>query len=136
MSDELYDEADAPASTPTDSASEEQPEPLYNSAYEFFTDYVAPAYARKWRGDRIWCDQWWRHPEAVVRISACWQAFEAARCDAPEALSSFWLLHLDPHMSQLSDPSGPFVDCRMSHLGESTLMVQPPATTPGWDEFT
>ena len=58
-----------------------------------------------------WCPLWWRHPEAVSRLTALWRAWEHLRLDPALGLSTWWLHHADPHLAQLMRPDGPFERC-------------------------
>ncbi|MGB6245191.1 DUF4913 domain-containing protein [Gordonia sp. (in: high G+C Gram-positive bacteria)] len=93
---------------------EEPPAPEFNSVYEFVEDHLSILYERKWRhagNQRVWCPQWWAHPEAVSRLESVWRAFESLRLDPTLGMSVWWRDHVDPHMTVLSDPDGPFTGC-------------------------
>jgi hypothetical protein len=62
-----------------------------------------------------WCRQWWRHPEAIVRLEAarrCW-----LDASTQNANLSTYFQHLDHHLGVLTDERGPFARCR---AGEHT----------------
>lgn len=61
--------------------------------------------------DRIWCPQWWKHPEAVDRMHALWVAHTAAMKE-PATLSDWWLRHFDYHMQIITDRRGIFALCQ------------------------
>ncbi|WP_330346633.1 DUF4913 domain-containing protein (plasmid) [Streptomyces europaeiscabiei] len=91
-----------------------KPPPLVFSNVEVFvTDYLAPTYRRKINGSTaVWCPEWWRHPEALQRITAMWRAWENLRHDPALGLSTWFLQHADPHMRVLLNPdNGPFNGC-------------------------
>ncbi|MGW1674602.1 DUF4913 domain-containing protein [Streptomyces sp. NPDC002324] len=91
-----------------------KPPPLVFPHVEaFVTDYFAPTYRRKINGSSaVWCPEWWRHPEALQRITAIWRAWENLRHDPALGLSTWFLQHADPHMRVLLDPdNGPFNGC-------------------------
>jgi hypothetical protein len=79
-----------------------------------------------------WCPQWWRHPEAVVRLEATWRSFEALRQDPATGISVWLRDHADVHMAQLMSPAGPFRGChaRDGHTSDplpALPVVDPPA---------
>ncbi|MFD0412994.1 DUF4913 domain-containing protein [Streptomyces sp. NPDC127108] len=77
-------------------------------------------------GDHIWCPRWWAHPEALLRLSAMWRAFEYLRHDASLGMSNWWLHHADPHLARLLSPSGPFHACAGGqHTDPPPLATEP-----------
>ncbi|MFF3571003.1 DUF4913 domain-containing protein [Nocardia jiangxiensis] len=54
---------------------------VYGNVGEFVENYLSFVYARqvKDRSDTVWCTEWWRHPEAVIRLEALWRAWEYFR---------------------------------------------------------
>lgn len=111
---------------------------VFTSLDSFVTDYVAQILCRRLnRATAVWCPEWWRHPEALVRLSAMWRAFEYLRVDAALGMSTFWLHHADPHMRVLMDPEfGPFALCDPRE-GHATRELEPLPLTPSppeiWD---
>ncbi|MEU8133633.1 DUF4913 domain-containing protein [Streptodolium elevatio] len=89
------------------------PEPAFDSLEAFVRDYLAEVLRRRLnRATAIWCPAWWKHPEAIARLSVLWRSFEHMRGDPAVGLSRWWLDHADPHMRQLMDPTyGPFAAC-------------------------
>lgn len=80
---------------------------------EFVRDFLSSAYERQVadQHDTVWCVEWWRHPEAYMRLHALWKAYEQLRHDETVGLSNWWFDHADPHMGRLLDPRGPFKYC-------------------------
>lgn len=79
-----------------------------------------------------WCDNWWRHRYAVERLGALWMAWETMYPD-PDARSSWWVYHFDPHWSALTKgESSPFRDCGTKHeeTEKSPSHVAPPTDWP------
>ncbi|WP_406300037.1 DUF4913 domain-containing protein [Embleya sp. NBC_00888] len=75
---------------------------------------VLVTYLRDVNSAAPWCDEWFRHPEAVARLHALWLAWQ--QYTAPEAGGwdgpSVWHRdHLDPCMHQLRSADGPFNAC-------------------------
>ncbi len=61
-------------------------------------------------GHLTWCQEWYRHTEAVMRLTAMWREWE--RAVEEDAMSNWWLDHCDPHMAVLmSRDNGPFMAC-------------------------
>lgn len=112
-------------------------EPEFGSLEVFVADYLAHVYARQVIDIQavVWCPQWWRHPEAVARLAALHARYELARHDGPAAMSDWWLLHADPHMNRLLDPSGPFKYCSLRNGHNDHIKPLPVTPAPdhlGW----
>jgi len=59
-----------------------------------------------------WCRRWWEHIDAVERFMALFLAFrELSAEESATWLSVFLRDHLDPHLSVLTSPIGPFNAC-------------------------
>jgi hypothetical protein len=99
-------------------------------------------YTHSDKSTAAWCPEWWKHPEAVERLWASFEAREQARQDAAahmDALSDWWLMHWDRHAAILFDAkAGPFRKCdrTLGHLHDTSGRVDqrlpwiaPPA---GW----
>lgn len=90
----------------------EERQPRYPNLVTFVTDHLSPLVRRRASGGRAWCGQWWRHPEAVERLTALWHAWETLRHEGGTAMSDWWVHHFDPHFAVLSDAErGPFQAC-------------------------
>lgn len=89
------------------------PEQLFGSVEEFVNTYLSRIVCRRLgQGTAMWCPEWWRHPEAVVRFDGLWRAFEYFVVDTDTGVSNWWLYHADPHLRALLDPDyGPFALC-------------------------
>jgi Domain of unknown function (DUF4913) len=114
----------------TPEGAEPEPECYYGSLGEFAT-WLLDVYRRSTRGHaRVFCPEWWKHPEAVARMDALWRAFEQLRQDPGTGMSVFWRDHTDHHMSVLLDADGPFKGCEESHSDHPLGPIhqeQPPA---------
>lgn len=119
LSDTGAEGGDAPEGE-TEAVAEEEPENVYDDPYSFFTAELHPLYARVSHNEQeieagkqrfAWCPQWWRHIEAVTRISALWHAWEKSRLEDGAAMSTWLLDHADRHMDRLLSPDGPFAYC-------------------------
>lgn len=92
---------------------EPAPELLYPNLIAFVTDWLVPMYRRSMENrEYAWCPQWWRHPEAVLRLSALWRGFEEQRRQPGTAMSAWIRDHLDHHLPLLMDADrGPLRGC-------------------------
>ena len=107
---------------------EEDEGPYFGSLEGFVAGYLAPTICRK-PIRRSWCPRWWAHPEAVLRLMALWQAWEAFRVEGGVGLSSWWVYHADHHLAFLFDPEmGPFAGCRDEHQDLAGLDCEPVPT--------
>jgi hypothetical protein len=85
---------------------------LYFASLDLFMDWFVQIYRRSTQGhNRLWCPDWWRHPEAIARLEALWRAFEHLRLDPALGMSVWWRDHVDPHLTVLTDPDGPLKGC-------------------------
>lgn len=129
----LYDQ-DPPAAGATPASAEEpQAELFYTNVEEFVADLLAQQYRRpvdpsgrntEWQ----WCASWWRHREAVSRLTALWRAWEALRLNPTVGMALWWRDYADPTMAVLFSPSGPFYGCtpRLHQPGSDPLPLAPP----------
>ena len=116
MSDEFGDAFDDDEAQPADDArghAEPEPELVYSSAVEFFAELLAQSYVREVNEGAAfaWCPEWYKHPEALIRMEAIWRAWEHLRMEPALGISTWWLNHADPHMRVLMDKEGPFKKC-------------------------
>lgn len=111
--DVLADLADVARQGATEVVSPDEPPGLYYSCLpEFVEDFLAGLYARNFDGPgRTWCPAWWKHTEAVVRLTAMWRAWEHLRHDATVGSSAWLRDHGDHHMTVLMAQDGPFQGC-------------------------
>ncbi|MGR6997684.1 DUF4913 domain-containing protein [Yinghuangia aomiensis] len=104
----------------------------------FVTDYIGQILCRRLQPrHRDLVPRMVAAPEALVRLSAMWRAFEYLRVDAALGMSTFWLHHADPHMRVLMDPEfGPFALCdpREGHaVRELEPLPMAPSPPEIWD---
>ena len=106
-----------------DSHEEPEPEPelVYSNAVEFFAELMAQSYVREVNEGAAfaWCPEWYKHPEALIRMEAIWRSWEHLRLEPALGISIWWLNHADPHMRVLMDKEGPFKKC--AYDGHKTL---------------
>lgn len=106
----------------------DEPPPLvYATVNDFVTDWLAPVIRRKLDGQTLtWCPRWWAHPEAVVRLTALWRAWEHLRLDPALGMSQWFLHHCDPHLRELMNAdTGPLAKCSVTD-GHASVRPLPP----------
>lgn len=116
MSEEFADAfGDEEEQSPAGGHSHAEPEPelVYSGAVEFFSELMAQSYVREVNEGAAyaWCPEWYKHPEALIRMEAIWRAWEHLRLEPALGVSTWWLNHADPHMRILMDKEGPFKKC-------------------------
>ncbi|AEV86829.1 hypothetical protein ACWT_5811 [Actinoplanes sp. SE50] len=102
-------------------AGEEGAEPLYSTVEEWVNTYLLPTFPRpvgavgmtRW----YWCRQWWRHEEAVTRLTALWYAWESARLEVTGMVG--WLPLLDHNLPLLCGEDGPFRGCTVGKTADT-----------------
>ncbi|MDJ0344239.1 DUF4913 domain-containing protein [Streptomyces sp. H10-C2] len=101
------------------------PKPVFQSLDEFVTEYLAQVIRRQLNGStQTWCPAWWKHPEAISRLSALWRAWENLQLEPALGMSVWWLQHCDPHLRALMHPdTGPLASC--SPEGHSDYAYKP-----------
>lgn len=107
----------------------------YGSVEEFVTEFFAKVYVRRMTPTFRWCPQWWRHPEAVSRLTEMWRSWEVLRLDPLLGIGTWYEHHLDHHLPLLTAEAGPFESCdgeRAEHYPREHDEL--PTTTPpaGW----
>ncbi|MFJ1456130.1 DUF4913 domain-containing protein [Nocardia wallacei] len=111
--------------------SDQQHDLIYADVVEFVENYLSLIYRRQVTDltDTVWCPEWWKHAEAVVRLQALWRAWEHLRQDETTGMSVWFLDHADPHMNKLLDPRGPFKFCSVRH-GHKEMLNPLPLKSP------
>src|ERR1700733_3008384 len=106
---------------------QDAPEPVFAVVEDWIDEYFLPMFIRPLGGEFRWCPQWWRHPEAVTRLTALWRAWEVCRLEPATGISDWFRDHLDPHLPILLGPRGPFFQCapQSGHLAEKTFPTEP-----------
>ena len=106
---------------------------FYANVAQFVTEQLASVYRRQLdpagRSTTFtWCAQWWRHEEAVSRLTGVWRAWEQLRTDPSTGLAVWWRDYADPTMRVLFEEKGPFHGCTpRTHSPKGVpLTLQPP----------
>lgn len=93
---------------------------------EFVEKFLSKIIRRRLGGAYTWCSQWWKHEEALLRITAMWDAWEHYR-EEPLGMNIWLLQCADPHLAVLlSRDSGPFAACKP----DRHTLLDPLPTTP------
>ena len=109
------------------------PEPVYASVQDWVSEHFLPMYRRPLGGEFRWCPQWWRHAEAITRLTALWQSWEAMRLQPGTGTANWLRDHLDHQLPVLLGRSGPFAQCSEDeHISPRIAAADPPP--PGWWE--
>lgn len=114
-------------------SSESPPPPRFGHVEEFVSEFLSIAIQRKQNSLRsVWCPKWWAHPEAVLRLTALHDAFEALRLQGGTGMSIWWVGHADPQLAVLFNrENGPFMFCVGGHTDVDCPLEH--ATPPvGW----
>ncbi|TDE22066.1 DUF4913 domain-containing protein [Actinomadura sp. 6K520] len=88
-----------------------RPESLYPDVTAWVTGHFVPMYRRTLGGEFRWCAQWWRHGEAISRLTALWFSWESMRLQGATGMALWYRDHLDHHIPVLLGPRGPFYQC-------------------------
>lgn len=136
--DELRDRATAAtlAELEPDDADVQEPELesappalYYGSVDEFVRDFLVPVFSRQVgdRAARRWSAEWWRNPEAIVRLEALWRSWEHLRLDPATGMSVWLRDHADHHLGVLWDTEGPFAkSTNQARPGQPLPYTAPP----------
>ena len=111
------------------------PQPVYGSVEEWATSHFLPMFRRPLGGEYRWCAQWWRHAEAITRLTALWHTWEALRLQPGTGMATWLRDHLDHQLPVLLGRTGPFAMCSEDeHIDpRQATSEQPP---PGWWDIT
>ena len=93
------------------SAPQGSPQPVYDNVEAWTNGYFVQVYSRVTGGQWRWCAQWWRHAEAIIRLEALWRTWETMRLDPDTGMATWLRDYLDPQLTALLSPTGPFASC-------------------------
>jgi hypothetical protein len=104
---------------------------VYANVQDWVTQHFLPMYRRPLGGEFRWCPQWWRHAEAITRLTALWQSWEAMRLQPGTGTANWLRDHLDHQLPLLLGRSGPFAQCSEDeHIDPRIAAAEWPP--PGW----
>ena len=87
---------------------------MFDSLEEWVHGWLLPLYRRSLDGSAVtFCREWWRHPEAYLRLDALWKSWEFMR-RKPGTGMAVWLRdYCDYHMGVLMRENGTFKGCKL-----------------------
>jgi hypothetical protein len=85
--------------------------PYFPTLLEFVTEGFTPVYCRATSPSLRWCPMWWDHAEALYRLEALWRTWELYRLEPRLGIASWLRDYLDPQLTALTSPTGPFAQC-------------------------
>lgn len=86
-------------------------EPMFASLTAYVEQAFAPVYSRPTSPTMRWCPSWWDHAEAIYRLEALWRTWELYRLEPRLGIASWLRDYLDPQLTALTSPTGPFAQC-------------------------
>ncbi len=124
-------------SDPADAANgSETPEPVYTAVEDWVIDYFLPMFRRTLGGEYRWCGHWWRHGEAISRLTCLWHAWEVLRLQPGTGIATWYRDHLDHQLPILMGARGPFYQCSETAHREPREAEAMPAPGDWWDTST
>ena len=112
----------------------QSPEPVYLALEDWVLDYFLPMFRRTLGGEFRWCARWWRHGEAVSRLTALWHSWEALRWRPGIGMATWYREHLDHQLPILMGARGPFYQCSETAHREPHEAITKPAPDDWRDE--
>jgi hypothetical protein len=101
----------------------QSPPPMFNSLEEWVHGWLLPLYRRSLDGSAVtFCREWWRHPEAYLRLDALWKSWEFMRRKPGTGMAVWMRDYCDYHMGVLMREQGTFKGCTIeAHNHEYSL---------------
>jgi len=96
---------------PATADGDDPPRPVYQGVEQWVTGQFLPMFRRPLGGEYRWCRQWWRHAEAITRLTALWHAWETMRLQPGTGIAAWLRDHLDHQLPILLSRTGPFAQC-------------------------
>ena len=99
------------------------PPPMFDSLEEWVHGWLLPLYRRSLDGSAVtFCREWWRHPEAYLRLDALWKSWEFMRRKPGTGIAVWMRDYCDYHMGALMREQGTFKGCTIdAHNHEYSL---------------
>jgi hypothetical protein len=123
-----------PAGQPGPGEEDEVPEPVFDRLQDWVEEQFLPGYPRPLGGEYRWCRQWWRHGEAITRLTALWHSWEVMRLQPGTGMASWLRDYLDHQLPILLGRAGPFAGCSESEHIDPHVPASDPQ--PGWWDGT
>lgn len=107
--------------------------PRYPTVYDFFDDYLRPAYQVQDRSQaNAWCGRWWSHHSVLFRVRAMWRTYEYLAVTDPMRADEIFLRTVgDHHMRMLLGSESPMSLCKNHHEPSEELRSEPMEDTHG-----
>jgi len=101
--------------------------PKHPTVYDFFDDYLRPAYQVQDRSQaNAWCGRWWSHDGVLFRVRAMWRAYEYLAVTDPLRADEIFLRTIgDHHMRMLLGTESPMAACKNRHEPSEMLRSDP-----------
>ena len=109
------------------------PDPVYTLVEDWVIDYFLPMFRRTLGGEFRWCGQWWRHGEAISRLTCLWHAWEVLRLQPGTGMATWYRDHLDHQLPILMGARGPFYQCSETTHREPRETAVVPSPGEWWD---
>ena len=110
---------------------------MFLTLEEWVEKYLLNLYRRSVDGTAMtWCREWWRHPEAYLRLDALWRTWEYLRQQPATGMAVWMRDYCDPHMAVLLSESGPFKGCEPTRHSPYELRALPTLAPPNWETLT
>lgn len=108
------------------------PPPMFDSLEEWVQGWLLPLYRRSLDGSAVtFCREWWRHPEAYLRLDALWKSWEFMRRKPGTGMAVWMRDYCDYHMGVLMREQGTFKGCTIdAHNHEYSLQPWVVAAMP------
>jgi len=105
--------------------------PVFDTLDAWVNNWLIPVYVRDVSGQsHTWCPEWWRHPEAYVRLEALWRSWEHLRHEPGTGMAVWLRDYMDQHMTVLLSASGPFNGCKPTAHGSHGIKPLPTELMP------
>jgi hypothetical protein len=108
------------------------PDPVYTLVEDWVIDYFLPMFRRTLGGEFRWCGQWWRHGEAISRLTCLWHAWEVLRLQPGTGMATWYRDHLDHQLPILMGARGPFYQCSETAHREPHEAAVMPSSREWW----
>jgi hypothetical protein len=109
------------------------PDPVYPAVEDWVSGYFLPMFKRTLGGEFRWCAQWWRHGEAISRLSSLWHSWEVLRLRPGTGIATWYRDYLDHQLPILMGARGPFYQCSETAHREPRETVAVRAPADWWD---
>ena len=111
------------------------PEPEFTELEDWLAEYFLPMFRRTLGGEYRWCRQWWRHGEAISRLTALWHAWEVLRIQPGTGIAHLVPRAPRPPAPVLLGARGPFYQCSEEAHREPHEAAADPAPAGWWDRL-